>query len=55
MIYYYQGVYVDFMPTLTMIALGFFSYDIWVGIVAIIEGIGKRARARKAAKLGNAS
>ncbi len=54
-IYYYQGVYVDFMPTLTMIALGFFSYDIWVGIVSIIEGIGKRIRARKAAKLGSAS
>ena len=55
LIYYYKGVYVDFMPTLTMIALGFFSYDIWVGIVSIIEGIGKRFSARKAAKLGSAS
>ncbi len=56
-IYYYHGVYIDFIPTLTMIALGFFSYDIWVGIVSILQHFISRAQARKAAKLvprGNA-
>ncbi len=50
MIYYYKGVYIDFIPTLTMIALGFFSYDIWVGIVSIIQHVISRAQTRKAVK-----
>lgn len=49
MIYYYKGVYVDFMPTFTMIALGFFSYDIWVGIVSIIQNTVKKLKTRKQA------
>ena len=47
-IYYYNGLYVDFMPTFTMIALGFFSYDIWVGAVGIVQGIIRWFRGRKA-------
>ena len=53
LIYYYRSVYVDFMPTFTMIALGFFSYDIWVGIVAIVQNTVRRVRAQKAAKLSD--
>ena len=51
LIYFYKGVYIDFMPTFTMIALGFFSYDIWVGILSIVRNFAKRMKDRRAAKL----
>lgn len=32
-------IYIDFMPALTMMALGLFAYDVWVGGVAIVKKI----------------
>ncbi len=46
-IYYYNGVYVDFIPTFTMIALGFFSYDIWIGAVGVVRAASRRIKGRK--------
>ncbi len=47
-IYYCDGVYIDFIPTFMMIALGFFSYDIWVGGLGIVRAGVRRFKGRKA-------
>lgn len=36
-IYECYQVYIDFMPALTMMALGLLAYDIWVGLIAILK------------------
>ncbi len=56
-IYYHDGIYFDFIPTFTMIALGFFSYDIWVGAVGVVKAAirrikgGKERREKRRARL----
>ena len=40
-------LYIDFMPALTMMALGLFAYDIWVGGIAIVKGITNHKKSRQ--------
>ena len=35
-------IYIDFMPALTMMALGLFAYDIWVGGIAVVKAIANK-------------
>jgi len=37
-VYAIEHLYIDFVPALIMIALGFFAYDVWVGLVAMVKG-----------------
>ena len=36
--------YIDFAPTLLMIGLGMFAYDLWVGLIALFNLVFKKKK-----------
>ena len=42
-----RQLYIDFMPALTMMALGLFAYDVWVGGIAVAKAVTSHKKKRK--------